>query len=126
MQLLLEMDDFQALFTGDSGWDQVWRSMSRINSLDLLKIPHHGSKKGFPPASMDDATTPISKFGGFIAMCPSRPPGRRHLPAPEVGKWFEERGVRFVYSGDNGVKIRYKKGGSIGNGSTVVDNPYRF
>jgi len=126
MQLLLEVGAFRALFTGDADWDQVWHSLSRINSLDLLKIPHHGSKRGFPPAGMDDAVTGMSRYGGVIAVCPSRPPGRRHLPAPEVVRWFEERGVRFVYSGDNGVKIRYKMGGTTGNSSTVVDNPDRF
>jgi competence protein ComEC len=126
LQLLLEVDAFQALFTGDAGWDQVWRSLSRINNLDLLKVPHHGSKKGFPPAGMDDAVSGMNRFGDVIALCPSRPPGRRHLPAPEVVRWFEERGVRFVYSGDNGVKIRYKMVGTTGNGSTVVDNPDWF
>jgi len=126
LQLLLEVDDFHALFTGDAGWDQVWRSLGRINSLDLLKIPHHGSKKGFPPTGMDGVFTPIIEFGGFIAVCPSRPPGNRHLPASEVVRWFEGRGITLVYTGDNGVNIRYQKGGSTGNSSTVVDNPDRF
>jgi competence protein ComEC len=121
MQLLLEVGDFQALFTGDTGWDQVLRSLGRVNSLDVIKIPHHGSKKGFPPAGLDDAILPIGRLGEVIAVCPSRPPGNRRLPAPEVIRWFEARGVRFVYTGDNGVKIRYKKCGSLDNGATVVD-----
>jgi competence protein ComEC len=121
-QLLLEVGDFLALFTGDAGWDQVQRSLSRVNSLDLIKIPHHGSKKNFPPAGMDDSVTLIGRQGDVIAVCPSRPPGNRHLTAPEVVRWFEGRGVRFVYTGDNGVKIRYKKGVSSENGSTIVDN----
>jgi competence protein ComEC len=121
LQLLLEMGDFLALFTGDAGWDQVLRSLGRVNSLDLIKIPHHGSKKGFPPAGMDNTVFSLSRFGGVIAVCPSRPPGNRRLPAPEVIRWFEVRGVRFVYTGDNGVNIRYKKGGLLGNGATVVD-----
>jgi competence protein ComEC len=121
LQLLLEVGDFQALFTGDTGWDQVLRSLGRVDSLDVIKIPHHGSKKGFPPAGMDDAVLPIGRLGEVIAVCPSRPPGNRRLPAPEVIRWFEARGVRFVYTGDNGVKIRYKKCGSLENGATVVD-----
>jgi len=109
MQLQLEVDGFSALFTGDAGWDQVRRSLSRINSLDLLKIPHHGSKRGFPPIGMDDAVISASRHADIIAVSPSRPPGRGHLPAPEVIEWFEGRGVRFVYTGDNGVMVRYKK-----------------
>jgi hypothetical protein len=115
------MCDFQALFTGDTGWDQVLSSLGRVNSLDVIKIPHHGSTKDFPPAGMDDAVLPIGRLGEVIAVCPSRPPGNRRLPAPEVVRWFEARGLRFVYTGDNGVKIRYKKCGSLENGATVVD-----
>jgi competence protein ComEC len=121
LQLLLEAGDFQALFTGDTGWDQVLRSLGRVNSLDVIKMPHHGSKKGFPPAGMDDAVLLPGRFGEVIAVCPSRPPGNRRLPSPEVIRWFEARGVRFVYTGDNGVKIRYTKRGSLDNGATVVD-----
>jgi competence protein ComEC len=122
LQLLLVVDDFVSLFTGDASWDQVWRSMGMTSSLDLLKVPHHGSKKGFPSADMDDTVISISDNSNLIAVCPSRPPGRRPLPAPEVVRWFEGRGVMFVYTGDNGVKIRYKKSGPADNGSTVVDN----
>jgi hypothetical protein len=122
LQLLLVVDDFVSLFTGDASWDQVWRSMGMTSSLDLLKVPHHGSKKGFPSADMDDTVISISDNSNLIAVCPSRPPGRRPLPAPEVVRWFEGRGVGFVYTGDNGVKIRYKKSGPADNGSTVVDN----
>lgn len=123
LQLLLEVDGFSALFTGDAGWDQVRRSLAGIHSLDLLKIPHHGSKMGFPPVGMDDVFTPISRHGDIVAVCPSRSPGKRHLPAPEVGGWFERRGVKFVYTGDNGVKIRYKKGRSP---KISIDNILRF
>jgi len=122
LQLLLEVDGFLALFTGDAGWDQVLRSLGKINSLHMIKIPHHGSKKGFPPAGLDGAVTSIRRHDDVIAVCPSLPPGNRHLPASEVVRWFERKGVRFVYTGENGVKIRFKKGGSTGNGSTVVDN----
>jgi ComEC/Rec2-related protein len=126
VQLLLEVDDFLALFTGDAGWDQVLRSFGQIQSLDLFKVPHHGSKRGFPPAGMDEAVTRLRARGDVIAVCPSRHPGGGHLPAPEVAEWFDVRGIGFVYTGDKDVKIWYKRGGSRGNGSTVVDNPYWF
>ncbi|MCJ7500979.1 hypothetical protein MUP29_12070, partial [bacterium] len=47
----------------------------------------------------------------IIAVCPSRSPGNRHLPAPEVVDWFEGMGIKLVFTGDTVVKIRYKKGG---------------
>ncbi|MDF1526047.1 MAG: ComEC/Rec2 family competence protein [bacterium] len=111
LQLLLEIEGFRALFTGDAGWDQVQRSLGRIHSLDLLKVPHHGSKSGFPPAGLDDAVSSINSDGNFIAVCPSRSPGNSHLPAPEVVQWFEGKGIKLVFTGDTIVKIRYKKGG---------------
>lgn len=126
LQLLLEVDEFKALFTGDAGWDQVQQSLETINGLDLLKIPHHGSKKGFPPPGMDGSITRIGRSGEVITVCPSRNPGSGHLPAQEVVTWFEERGLKLLYTADTGVKIRYKKSRAIGNRSTVVDNHYRF
>jgi len=120
-QLLLEMHDFKALFTGDAGWDQVLLSLSRIQSLDLLKLPHHGSKKNFPPAGFDKTVSRVAHNGELLAVCPSGPPGRRPLPTPEVVNWFEKRGIMLVYTGDNGINIIYKKGPGMGPGSTVVD-----
>jgi len=119
--LLLQVDGFQALFTGDAGWDQVLASMAGLHSLDVLKIPHHGSKTGFSPEAMDHAVSAFNDHGPLIAVCPSRPPANRPLPALEVVRWFERSGITLVYTGDNGVNIRYKKSGSKGNGSTVVD-----
>jgi competence protein ComEC len=107
LQLLLEVDEFQALFTGDAGWDQVQRSLAKAHSLDLLKVPHHGSKRGFPPAGLGDTVSSIKRDTNFIAVCPSRSPGNRHLPAPEVVHWFEGMGIKLVFTGDTVVKIRY-------------------
>jgi competence protein ComEC len=121
-QVLLKVNDFGALFTGDAGWDQVQLSLGRIESLNLIKLPHHGSKKNFPPDGFDKAISRVAENGKTIAVCPSRPPGRGSLPAPEVVKWFEERGIKLVYTGDNGINIIHKKGSSMGPGSTVVDN----
>ena len=126
MQVLLDVDGFRALFTGDAGWDQVVRSLGSIGSLDLLKIPHHGSKSGFPPTGLDDLVVRQFRNCDVIAVCPSRPPGNRHLPSPEVVKWFGERGIKLVYTGDNGVNIKYNRSRTIGDGSTVVDNHHRF
>jgi len=106
LQLLMEFAGFKALFTGDAGWDQVLRSLDAIQDLDLIKIPHHGSKKNFPPVGMDDVITRMRPYDDFIAVCPSRSPGERPLPAREVVNWFERRGIRVVYTGDSGVKVK--------------------
>jgi len=126
MQMLLEVDDFSTLFTGDAGWDQVQRSMGRVRGLDLLKIPHHGSKTGFPPVGLDEAVTAIKKCGNFLAVCPSRSPGNRPLPAHEVVHWFVEKGIKIVFTGDVAVNVWYKKGGPRGSGSAFVDNHVWF
>ena len=122
MQLLLMVGDFLALFTGDAGWDQVLQTMEGIKGLDLLKIPHHGSRKGFPPAGLGEAMRRMRKSGEPVVLCPSYVPGVRYLPAPEVVDWFETRGIKLVYTGDKSVNIRYKRGRLYGNESTVVDN----
>jgi len=122
LQLLLEVNGFKAFFTGDSGWDQVLRSLDRIQGLDLIKLPHHGSKVGFPPDGLSASLFRPAGEKVPLTVCPSASPGVRPLPAPEVVRWFAERGFRLVYSGDNGINIRYRRGRSGGNISTVVDN----
>lgn len=107
LQILVEVSDFHALFTGDAGWDQVGRILSTLPSLDLLKIPHHGSRNGFPPDGLEAVFNRLQRGAGFKAVCPSDLPGNRHLPAAEVADWFAERGIELVYTGVNGVIIRY-------------------
>jgi competence protein ComEC len=107
LQILVEVSDFHALFTGDAGWDQVGRVLNTLPGLDLLKIPHHGSRDGFPPDGLESVFNRLQRGAGFKAVCPSDPPGNRHLPAAEVTDWFAERGIELVYTGVNGVIIRY-------------------
>ncbi len=107
LQLLMHMGPVTALFTGDAGWDQVKRSLDLIQDLSLLKVPHHGSKTGFPPEGLSDALKRVKGKNGFIAVCPSNPPGKNHLPSSKVVDWFGIRGLKLDFTGDNGVKIRY-------------------
>jgi beta-lactamase superfamily II metal-dependent hydrolase len=107
LQILVKVRDFHALFTGDAGWDQVGRILATLSSLDLLKIPHHGSRNGFPPDGLGAAVNRLKNGAAFRAVCPSYPPGNRQLPAAEVAGWFAERGIEFVYTGVNGIVVRY-------------------
>ena len=107
LQILMEVNDFHALFTGDAGWDQVERILSTLPGLDLLKIPHHGSRNGFPTDGLEAAVNRLKGRSDFKTVCPSNLPGKRHLPAVEVVEWFAERGIELVYTGVNGVTIRH-------------------
>jgi beta-lactamase superfamily II metal-dependent hydrolase len=99
-------EGFSALFTGDAGWDQVLESLGSIEHLDLLKIPHHGSKSGFPPPGLENGVSRLRRKGDMTAVFPSPPPSTEGLPAREVVDWFETRGIRCVFTGgENGVSL---------------------
>jgi len=107
LQLHVHGEGFSALFTGDAQWDQVHRSLDRLERLDLIKIPHHGSKAGFPPSGLGVEVSRLRRKLGMTAVFPSPPPGRPGLPAREVVDWFESRGIRCVFTGGkNGVCFR--------------------
>jgi competence protein ComEC len=122
MQVLVKAGGYRALFTGDAGWDQVAASLENIRSLDLIKIPHHGSKKGFVPHGLPAAFVRLTKKGPVFAVCTAETPGMRDLPAPEVVQWFEEKGIMLVYTGNNEVNISCDILSKKGNGAAVVDN----
>lgn len=49
--VLVEYGDFKALFTGDSGIEELQHFLSRgVPDVTLLKAPHHGSRDGLTPA----------------------------------------------------------------------------
>jgi competence protein ComEC len=110
LQLFVKGDDVSALFTGDAPWEQVIVSLERVTRLDLIKIPHHGSKKGFPPEKLGSTISRLRRAGELTAVFPSPPPGRGALPAEEVVHWFERQGVRCLFSGERaGAVIKFRK-----------------
>ena len=104
--MLLRWRNFSALLTGDAPWSSVEKIIGRIDSLDLLKIPHHGSAKGFDPASMERIGMVKGVFRKLLAVYTSDPPGERALPSLKVVRWFERAGARFLLTGrGEGVNI---------------------
>ena len=110
MQLHVQGEGFSSLFTGDAPWGQVQESLIRLKGLNLIKIPHHGSKGGFPPVGMRSQLSRLRRNGEIIAVFPSPPPGSCALPAREVVNWFEKRGIRCVFTGEGrGIFLRIRR-----------------
>ncbi len=66
--LLLEWQGWRLLFTGDAE-KRSWRTMDRegmVGPVHFLKVSHHGSVTGLPPAEILDKLLP-----------PTPPPARR-------------------------------------------------
>jgi ComEC/Rec2-related protein len=110
LQLYVRGEGVYALFTGDAQWEQVCLSLEHLTRLDLFKIPHHGSKQGFPPAQLKSIMSRLQKSGEMTAVFPSPPPGNEGLPAREVVQWFEKQGIRCLFTGEGaGVVMKYRK-----------------
>ena len=79
--------------------EQVAASLEKIDRLDLLKIPHHGSKDGFLPDELASALDKIKGKSSLTAIFPSPVPGSSSLPSKDVVDWFEKRGVKCLFTG---------------------------
>jgi beta-lactamase superfamily II metal-dependent hydrolase len=110
LQLYVTGRGVTAFFTGDAQWDQVSSSLEHMTKLDLLKVPHHGSEKAFPPGKLESIVSRLQKSGEITAVFPSPPPGTGGLPAREVVLWFERRGVQCLFTGEGtGVVTKFRK-----------------
>ena len=104
--MLLHWRKFTALFTGDAPWGSVEKIIGRLDSLYLLKVPHHGSARGFDPVAMKRIGTIKGVFRKLLAVFTSDPLGERALPSLKVVRWFERAGARFLLTGrGEGVNI---------------------
>ena len=112
MQLHVHGKGFSSLFTGDAPWEQVQKSLSRLRGLNLIKIPHHGSKTGFPPVGLRSQISRLRRGGDITAVFPSPAPGSSALPAREVVNWFETQGIPCVFTGEgHGIFLRRGRNG---------------
>ncbi|UCF30575.1 MAG: ComEC/Rec2 family competence protein [bacterium] len=124
--LLLRWRKFKALFSGDAPWASVERAMAGIRDLNLLKIPHHGSGAGFPPAGLEDTLREATRGGLLLAVCPAVKDGSRHLPSPVVLDWLHRQGVRVGLTGfGRGISLRFPPGAD-GREGVPVDKEYLF
>jgi len=100
LQLYVQGRGLEALFTGDASWDQVSDALPYAGGMNLMKIPHHGSRNGFPPAELEGRISSLVKRSNLIGVIPAPPPGDGSaLPAPEVVNWFETRGIPCFFTG---------------------------
>ena len=80
--LLLEWQGWRLLFTGDAE-KRSWRTMDKqgmVGPVHFLKVSHHGSSTGLPPAEILDKllpkTPPPAKRGrGAVSTYPNTYPG---------------------------------------------------
>ncbi|TNF49527.1 hypothetical protein EP232_01390 [bacterium] len=108
MVLHMRWHDLDILFTGDASWSDVLRIMDGIDSLDILKIPHHGSGVGFPPVGWEETMADLGDFPGLISVCTAGPEGVGSHPSKSVTEWFGKAGMLFLLTGrGNGVTIAY-------------------
>jgi competence protein ComEC len=108
MQLLLKWRGRNALFTGDAGWDQVETAMDRAGHLEMIKLPHHGSRSGFLPVRAARVFKSRDR-SALRLVCPSPPVGRGRLPAAEVVSWFRKWGYDPLFTGvRGGISLYFK------------------
>ena len=100
LQLYVQGGGLRALFTGDASWDQVSDALPYAGGMNLMKILHHGSRKGFPPAELEGRISVSARERNLIGVIPAPPPGDGSaLPAPGVVHWFETRGIPCFFTG---------------------------
>lgn len=110
MSLTLRLDykNHSALFTGDIGKETINRLLKDEFALlnldvEVLKVPHHGSKNSNVPEFIDLITPDYSVFSYGKN-------NRYGHPSPEVVKTIEEAGAKALKTGEKGqVDIYFDK-----------------
>jgi competence protein ComEC len=109
MQLVMSWKGWKFLFTGDAPWEQVQGVLERLDRIDLIKLPHHGSGRGFPPPGLKKELIRLKRSGGLRIICPSQLPDRGNLPSAAVVDWFRKNGFNILYTGvPGGVVVEYR------------------
>lgn len=101
---MLEVDGKRMLFTGDAGEEALRPVVDRLiqegiapGGLNLVQVPHHGSRKNVTPSLLDDLLGDITPFtrGKAYASVPKKNPECRH-PAKQTTNAFHRRGYPVV------------------------------
>lgn len=109
MQLVMSWKGWKYLFTGDAPWEQVQGVLERLDRIDLIKLPHHGSGRGFPPSGLKKELIRLKRSGELRIICSSPLPGRGNLPSAAVVDWFSKNGFNILYTGvPGGVVVEYR------------------
>ena len=124
--ILLKWRGFRALFTGDATWESTASAMNGIGDLDLIKLPHHGSGRGFSPLYFRPLLRGANRNRSIAAICTAAPEGSRLLPSRKVMEWFRSEGVPVHVTGyGRGITVLVTPGSGAGKGVTV-DKEYLF
>lgn len=89
--LELHYGNFQALFTGDADMqiEDEMISAGHLNDIDLLKVPHHGSKTGMTPEWLELVDPELA----VISVGKTNSYGH---PRAETMKLLSDRGTKFL------------------------------
>ncbi len=98
--LELNFGKFKALFTGDAD-NQIESEMlltGLIEDIDVLKVPHHGSKTGMTPEWLDIVKPEL-------AVIEVGRNNRYHHPRPEALQLLRERGIQVKRTDEDGEVV---------------------
>lgn len=97
MILLLDLSDYQALFTGDAGvpaltaaWDHLEASGGAV-ALDFVDLPHHGSRRNGSSKLLDRLLGAIGAPGSGQAVVSCAADDVKH-PSPRIANAYRRRG----------------------------------
>lgn len=96
LELLLSYLNFNILFTGDSQKEQLWEASTKKSiSVDILQIPHHGSKTGISKEI-------IKTLRPRLCIISVGKNNRYHHPTQEVLSILKDQGCKILRTDING------------------------
>lgn len=106
--ILFEYEGSRILFTGDAGIDNLTEAISyaKTNSIDLskvdvIKMPHHGSRKNVTPKIMDELGR-----SGTACYFSCAPNDNGHHPSKRLVNMLNQKGFK-VYATQGGILWRH-------------------
>ena len=131
--LQVTVDNRRLLFTGDAGILALTEAANYITMsgaaqipLQMIQIPHHGSRNNVGPALLDNLVgrvVPISEWRPISAVASCAPDGHPRFPNDRVLNAFRRRGVGCYVTGGEGLRIHHMAPPRIGH--TPV-SPHEF
>ncbi|MFZ5946012.1 MAG: DNA internalization-related competence protein ComEC/Rec2 [Bacillota bacterium] len=103
------------LFTGDIDGNILYKLLPSINDIEVIKIPHHGSKGSFSESFYDNLRP------DFAVVSAGR--GNRYgHPHPEVIQGLQEAGIKIFRTDQNGAVIIKAVGNRLEFKTMLVSN----
>jgi hypothetical protein len=117
--LLLEWQGWRLLFTGDAE-KRSWRTMDKhgmVGPVHFLKVSHHGSSTGLPPAEILEKLLPSSppparRGRGVVSTYPNTYPGVPDKDTlDKLGERIDMRSTRDLAPGKLFLEVRFPSAG---------------